>query len=101
VKDLECQVCHRLEFGNSPFCMECKWPLKPVDLGEPVYGFDLAVQMRVGAVLTEVVTKHYKTASEKSARAKAKANVRNFSAVLAVRPLSERQYIAAYGEGRM
>lgn len=99
---VECQVCHRIEFNSKATeCAECWWPIRPVVLDEPVYGFDLCVQIRECNRLG-TVTKHFKTDKEARARASAKRSVRNFVAVLAVRPLTEQQYIGAYGApGRM
>ena len=100
-KMVECQVCHRVDFSESAVCSLCDWPIRPLVLEEPVYGFDVCVQIQEGSQL-RWIEKHFKTSSEARARAAAKRSSRSFVCVLAVRPLTETQYIAAYGAlGRM
>jgi hypothetical protein len=62
-----------------------------------VFGYDLAVEVRASMHSTEVVTKHFSTPKESTARSRAK-NTKNFVRVLAIRPLNQQSYIAAYGD---
>jgi len=99
--DIECQVCHRItfEFETHSVCQECHWPVRPVKLTEPVFGFDVAIKIREGSIETKVIEKHFWTDDEKTARRRAKAT-RNFVSVAAIRPLTERAYCSAYGDPR-
>lgn len=101
-KEIECQVCHRItfEFETHQFCQGCHWPVRPIVLNSPIFGFDVAIGTRPGNFETVVVEKHFMTPDEKTARRRARAT-RNFSKVLAVRPLTEEQYTGAYGDPRI
>jgi hypothetical protein len=100
ITQTECQVCHRIDFGERLHCAECDWPIRSYVLAQPVYGFDLRIEVNPTGNRVEQRTVHFKTSSEAVARSRAK-RVRDFWKVLAVRPLTEKQYIDAYGEGRM
>lgn len=96
-KEIECQVCHRLEFGDRLTCEKCGWPVREIPLSEPVFGFDVAIEIRLsGMCNTEVIEKHFATSNPAVAKNRAK-RTRNFIRVLALRPLIEIRYIAAYG----
>lgn len=97
--DIECQVCHRIEIGDRTRCEGCGWPIRDIPMDEPVFGFDVAIEVRLGFCKTEVVEKHFATSSPTAAKNRAK-RTRNFVSVLALRPLSERSYCAAYGDPR-
>jgi hypothetical protein len=99
--DIECQVCHRISFAwdASEICPACQWPLRPRQLEEPVFGFDVAIEIRVRNCETKVVEKHFFTPDEKTARRRAKTTP-SFLRVLAVRPLTETQWISGYGDPR-
>jgi hypothetical protein len=92
--DIECPRCYRIDFGWQArhFCGECGWTIRPAPLNGPAFGFDVLVEKTVaGRRVTEV--RHFKTASEASARSKARARGK----VLAVVPLSEAAWRRAYG----
>jgi hypothetical protein len=97
--DIECLVCHRISFSweHHRDCPECHWPIRPEELSGPIFGFDVAVAVRGTACSTMVVAKHFLASDEKTARRRAK-NTRNFVSVLAVRPLTETQWITGYGD---
>jgi hypothetical protein len=96
-KEIECHVCHRLEFGDRVTCEVCGWPVRDVKLGEPVFGFDVAIEIRLpGLCNTKVIEKHFATPSVTVAKNRAKRTT-NFVQVLALRPISETNYIRAYG----
>jgi hypothetical protein len=99
--DSECQVCHRitLSYETNKLCPGCSWPIRPVTLSEPVAGFDVAVRVRVGNFESKIVRKNFWTTDEKEARRRAK-RTRSFVEVAAVLPLTERQYLGAYGDPR-
>jgi hypothetical protein len=96
--DIECQVCHRisLAYENHKTCQQCHWPIRAEQLDAPIFGYDVAIQISRTACDSEVITKHYRTPDEKTARRRAKT-VHNFRQVLAVRPLTEKQWIGGYG----
>lgn len=94
--DIECQVCHRIEIGPRTHCESCGWPIREITLDAPVFGFDVAVEIRLGFCKTEVVEKHFATSNPTIARNRAK-RTKDFVRVLALRPLTEQRYISAYG----
>lgn len=95
--EIECQVCHRLEFGDSPICQECRWPIREIQLDAPVFGFDVAIEIRLpGLCNTKIIEKHFAAKTAAAAMSQAK-RTRDFIRVLALRPLDEKHYIAAYG----
>lgn len=100
--DVECPKCHRIDFGWSAnprtFCADCAWVIRPTPVDNP-YGYDLLIEVRGQSGRAEKQEKHYK-GSESRARNQAK-RVPCFTRVLAAVPLSEAQWIAAYGEGKM
>lgn len=103
--DTICKVCDRVHFeGNATVnCEKCKWPLPgrraAIFEQEKPYGHDLIVEVLNGMSGRKRIEKHYK-GCESTCRRRATMN-RGFLNVIAVRPLTEAQYIAAYGEGRM
>lgn len=98
--EIECPRCGRisLEFEKNWACEECHWVIRPTPVAV-VYGCDVLVEVRNAPFTTERIMKHFK-GNEATARRRASA-VRNFVRVLAVVPLAEREYLNAYGEGRM
>ena len=97
-KEIECAVCHRLEFSETvKNCANCHWPLRPVELDEPAFGYELAIEIRVSYWETKVIEKHFQTPDEKMARRRAKRTP-HFSRVLAIRPYSEENYLRAFGD---
>jgi hypothetical protein len=101
MKDIECQVCHRITFAweKNTNCQVCHWPVRPVLLEEPVFGWDVAIKIRAARGATEILEKHYFTSSESAARNRAKRTP-NFVEIAAVRPLTESQWINSYGDPR-
>ena len=96
-KEIECQVCHRLEFGDRDTCESCHWPIREIKLDEPVFGFDVAIEIRLpGLCNTKIIEKHFATPSASVASNRAKRTT-NFVKVLALRPINEANYIRAYG----
>lgn len=102
MNDVECQVCHRITFAweQSTNCQQCHWPVRPVPLSEPIFGWDVAVVVRVPRGTTAILEKNYFTPSESTARNRAKRTP-NFVGIAAVRPLTEAQWIGAYGDPRI
>lgn len=98
-KDIECPKCGRITFAweKNMMCPDCHWVVRP-RLVEKPFGCDVLVQVREGQG-TKVIEKHYK-GTPAVARKRAK-NVPRFDAVLAVVPLTESQWLGAYGDGRM
>lgn len=101
MNDRACPVCDRICLDPAAVkCESCKWPLPgrrdPVFEVEKPYGHDLVIEL-VGP--RRRVEKHFK-GCECTCRRRA-AMVRSFLRVIAVRPLTGKQYLAAYGEGRM
>lgn len=100
-KDIECRVCGRItfEWEHNKLCPQCHWPVRPVELEEPVFGWDVAIRVADGGMKSKIVEKHFVTPSEKTARRRAKLTP-GFQSVAAVNPLSERQWISGYGDPR-
>lgn len=97
ITEIECQVCHRLEFGDRTTCEQCGWPIREIKLAEPVFGYDVAIEIRLpGLCNSKVIEKHFSTPSATVASNRAKRTP-NFIRVLALRPIDEAHYIAAYG----
>lgn len=99
--DIECKVCGRITFGweVNVRCPHCHWPVRPVASEEPVFGWDVAIKIRDGWAESKIVEKHFLTSDEKTARRRAKRTP-GFLEVVAVDPLSERQWISAHGDPR-
>lgn len=99
--DVECPRCYRISFAwDNPrsTCPECHWVIRPTPVEKP-YGYDVLVELNTPDGGTTTIEKHYK-GKESNARNQAK-RVPRFSRVLAVVPIAEANWLAAYGEGRM
>lgn len=68
-------------------------------VAEKPFGWDLEIEIRTGMVGTETRNVHYR-GTEKKARRQALMQ-RNFVRVVKATPLTEKQWISAYGSGRM
>lgn len=90
MKEIECQVCHRLEFGDRVTCEKCGWPVREIPMSEPVFGYDVAIQIRLAGMCNfEIIEKHFATPSATIAKSRAKRTL-NFVQVLALRPIAKR-----------
>jgi hypothetical protein len=99
MSEIECPKCHRIDFEARRHCAGCTWTIRPTPVEGTPYGFDVLIEVRKPSLIFDTVAKHYK-GSEAKVRQRAKT-VSGFSRVLALVPLSEAQWINAYGEGRM
>lgn len=98
--EIECPVCARIEFAGGSICQACRWPFSVTrEEDRAAFGYEVLCEVRTGMVGTREDPRHYK-GNEMTARRRAKS-VPNFVRVLAVRPLTEAQYVRAYGDGRM
>ena len=98
MSDIECPRCHRISFSweTRYACDGCHWPIRPPAVAEP-YNFDVLIEKRSANGMTATTqVRHYKV-NETTARRRA----RPLGKVLAVVPLTQTQWLAAYGEGRM
>jgi hypothetical protein len=97
---VECPKCRRLnfDFEASRICPACKWVIRPTPV-EKVFGCDVLVEVRIAGGRSELQEKHYK-----GQPAQARTNAMNRSGamrVLSIIPLSEEDYIRAYGDPSM
>lgn len=99
IQDIECPKCHRIDFGQRVHCESCGWTIRPTPVDGKPWGFDVLIEIRTGMAGTAKEVRHYK-GSEATARRRVVA-VPNYVRVLAVVPLSETQWLNAYGEGRL
>jgi hypothetical protein len=101
MNDIECKVCHRITFAwdQNTNCPECHWPVRPVVLSAPIFGWEVAIKVRAARGATEILEKHFFTPSESAARSRAKRTP-NFVEIAAVCPLTESQWIGGYGDPR-
>lgn len=99
--DIICPVCHRISFAweTNKLCPDCFWPIRSAKLTAPAAGFDVAVRVRSSALATKIELKHFWTTSEAEARRRAK-RTRSFVEIAAIQPLTESQYLRAYGDPR-
>lgn len=97
MQDIECPRCHRIDFGfrAKSFCQACHWNIRPTPIAAP-YGYDVLIERKAPNMTTTTEERHFK-GNETTARRRA----RSIGRVLAVVPLSQQQWINAYGEGRM
>ena len=98
--DISCPKCDRIDFAWSlrTFCSDCGWTIRPTPVDVP-YGFDVLIEVRRGNGLTAPIAKHFK-GNERRVLSQSK-RVSGYVRLLAIVPLSEERWIAAYGEGRM
>jgi hypothetical protein len=101
MSDIECPRCHRISFAweSCYSCEQCHWPIRPLVISGPAYGFDVLIEVQGRSLRLETVEKHYK-GTESRVRSRAKT-VAGFRRVLAVVPYDEATWIRSYGEGRM
>lgn len=100
-EDIECKACGRITFAweRNRRCPSCGLLIRPIMLDAPVFGFDVAIKVRDGSWNTMIVKKHFWTNSEKTARRRAKYTP-YFIEVVAVEPLTEKEWLGAYGDPR-
>ena len=98
--DIECPRCHRISFAweRNYSCPECHWTIRPNHVEHP-YGYDVLIELRTATITTTTDARHYK-GSEATAKRRARC-IPGFVRVLATVPVGEREWLAAYGEGRM
>ncbi len=101
MNDIECKVCHRITFAHETNinCPACHWPVRPVVLTDPAFGYEVAIKVRNHNHTTAIVEKHFCTPTESAARSRAK-RTSNFIEIAAMRPLTETQWLNSYGDPR-
>ncbi len=99
--DIECPKCDRIdfEFDTHMHCAVCGWTIRPPQVENP-YGHDVLIVIRdYTNGLTRREVRHFK-GNQTRVRNAAK-RVTGYSRVAALVPLTEAEWIRAYGEGKM
>ena len=98
-QDIECPRCGRITFSweKNILCAACSWVVRLPIIDKP-YGYDVLIKQFINGV--EIITECHSKGKESAARSAAKRKA-GFRAILSMVPLTESQYIGAYGEGKM